>query len=68
MYWKNLFKSYIKIFFFLQKAKSDKPEWSNKNKLEKTKEEKQEEKEEKPAEESAPPAEEPAAEEEEEGL
>uniref|UniRef100_A0AC34FG80 Troponin I n=1 Tax=Panagrolaimus sp. ES5 TaxID=591445 RepID=A0AC34FG80_9BILA len=50
-----------------KKAKSDKPEWSNKNKLEKTKEEKQqEEKEEKPAGESAPPAEEPAAEEEEE--
>jgi hypothetical protein len=54
-----------------KKAKSDKPEWSNKNKLEKSKEEKEEkpageEKEDKPAEDSAPAAEEPAAEEEEE--
>ena len=51
-----------------KKAKSDKPEWSNKNKTEKTKEEKhaEEEKEDKPAGDSAPAAEEPAAEEEEE--
>ena len=50
-----------------KKAKSDKPEWSNKNKSEK-KEEKPagEEKDDKPADDSAPAAEEPAAEEEEE--
>jgi len=54
-----------------KKGKSDKPEWSNKNKLEKSKADEKtadDEKEEKPAEEpaAAPAAEEPAAEEEEE--